>query len=204
MPKPDDERHRASAPRSRRACAPSCPAKASSTTADELRAFETDGLTAYRQLPMLAVLPETVAQVSRVLNYCHENGIRVVPRGSGTSLSGGALPLADGVLLVMSKFNNMLDIDFDNRVAVVQPGVTNLGIDERRRAARLLLRAGSLLADRLLDRRQRGGEFRRRALPEIRTDRQQRARHRDGADHRRGGPARRQASRCRKATTCSA
>jgi glycolate oxidase len=66
--------------------------------------------------------------VSRVLRYCSENGIRVVPRGSGTSLSGGALPLADGVLLVMSKFNKVLEIDFDDRIAVVQPGVTNLGV----------------------------------------------------------------------------
>jgi glycolate oxidase len=98
------------------------------TGADGLRPFETDGLTAYRQAPMLAVLPETVEQVSRVLRYCSENGIRVVPRGSGTSLSGGALPLSDGVLLVMSKFNRILDIDYENRAAVVQPGVTNLGI----------------------------------------------------------------------------
>ena len=97
---------------------------------DGLRPFESDGLTAYRQMPMLVVLPETVEQVSRVLRYCHENGIRVVPRGSGTSLSGGALPLADGVLLVMSKFNRVLDIDYDNRVAVVQPGVTNLAITQ--------------------------------------------------------------------------
>jgi glycolate oxidase len=95
---------------------------------DRLRVFETDGLTAYRQLPMLAVLPETVEQVSRVLRYCHDNGIRVVPRGSGTSLSGGALPLADGVLLVMSKFSKVLEVDYDNRAAVVQPCVTNLGI----------------------------------------------------------------------------
>jgi glycolate oxidase len=79
-------------------------------------------------MPMLAVLPETVEQVSEVLRYCHANGIRVVPRGSGTSLSGGALPLADGVLLVMSKFNKVLEIDYANRVAVVQPGVTNLGV----------------------------------------------------------------------------
>jgi glycolate oxidase len=98
------------------------------TAENELRPFETDGLTAYRQTPMVVVLPETVEQVSRVLRYCHENGIRVVPRGSGTSLSGGALPLADGVLLVMSKFNKVLEIDYENRVAVVQPGVTNLGI----------------------------------------------------------------------------
>jgi glycolate oxidase len=98
------------------------------THPDGLRPFESDGLTAYRQMPMLVVLPENVEQVSRVLRYCHDNGIRVVPRGSGTSLSGGALPLEDGVLLVMSKFNKVLDVDFDNRCATVQPGVTNLGV----------------------------------------------------------------------------
>jgi glycolate oxidase len=95
---------------------------------DGLRPFESDGLTAYRQMPMLVVLPETADQVSRVLRYCHEHSIRVVPRGSGTSLSGGALPLEDGVLVVMSKFNRVLDIDYENRVVVVQPGVTNLAI----------------------------------------------------------------------------
>ncbi|HWT30016.1 MAG TPA: FAD-linked oxidase C-terminal domain-containing protein [Propylenella sp.] len=98
------------------------------THPDGLRPFESDGLTAYRQMPMLVVLPETVAQVSLVLRYCHDNGVRVVPRGSGTSLSGGALPLEDGVLLAMSKFNRILEIDYENRCAVVQPGVTNLGI----------------------------------------------------------------------------
>src|SRR5262245_60238547 len=95
---------------------------------NSMRAFETDGLTAYRQLPLVVVLPETVRQVSRILKYCHERNIKVVPRGSGTSLSGGALPLEDAVLLVMSRFSRILDIDFQNRVAVVQPGVTNLGI----------------------------------------------------------------------------
>src|SRR5690606_12671747 len=93
-----------------------------------MRVFETDGLTAYRQLPMVVVLPETVAQVSRILKYCGERNIKVVPRGAGTSLSGGALPLADAVLLVMSRFNRILDIDYPNRVVVAQPGVTNLGI----------------------------------------------------------------------------
>ena len=63
-----------------------------------------------------------------MLRYCHEHGIRVVPRGAGTSLSGGALPLADGVLLGMAKFNRIREIDFENRVAVVEPGVTNLAI----------------------------------------------------------------------------
>src|SRR5919205_4372017 len=95
---------------------------------DGMRPFETDGLTAYRQMPFVVVLPETVEQVSRVLRYCHEEGIRVVPRGSGTSLSGGALPLSDAVLLVMAKFNRVLEVDYDNRVVVAQPGVTNLGI----------------------------------------------------------------------------
>ena len=97
---------------------------------DELKVYESDGLTAYRQLPMIAVLPETTEQVSRILKYCHENGIKVVPRGSGTSLSGGALPLADGILLGLGKFNRILEVDFDNRCAVVQPGVTNLGVSQ--------------------------------------------------------------------------
>src|SRR3954471_20310648 len=96
----------------------------------EMRPYESDGLTAYRQLPFLVVLPETTEQVSRVLRYCHEHGIRVVPRGAGTSLSGGAMPLADGVLLGMGKFNRIRDIDFANRVAVVEPGVTNLAISQ--------------------------------------------------------------------------
>ena len=95
---------------------------------NEMRAFESDGLTAYRQLPLVVVLPETTAQVSRILAYCNKRNIRVVPRGSGTSLSGGALPLKDAVLLVMSRFNSVLEIDYDNRAAIVQPGVTNLGI----------------------------------------------------------------------------
>ncbi|MFP5517499.1 MAG: FAD-binding protein, partial [Alphaproteobacteria bacterium] len=95
---------------------------------NELRAYECDGLTAYRQLPMVAVLPSTVEQVSQVLKTCKAMGVKVVPRGAGTSLSGGALPLADGVLLGMGKFKRILDIDYANRCVTVQPGVTNLGI----------------------------------------------------------------------------
>ena len=94
----------------------------------EMRAFETDGLTAYRQMPLVVVLPETTAQVSEILQFAHENDIKVVPRGAGTSLSGGALPLADGILLGMAKFNRVLEIDYANRCAIVQPGVTNLAI----------------------------------------------------------------------------
>ncbi|WP_226949096.1 FAD-linked oxidase C-terminal domain-containing protein [Rhizorhabdus wittichii] len=96
--------------------------------ADELRPYESDGLTAYRQPPMVVVLPETVDQVAAVLRWCHANGVRVVPRGAGTSLSGGALPLADAVLLGMARFNRILAIDYADRIAVVQPGVTNLAI----------------------------------------------------------------------------
>src|SRR6266571_3747036 len=95
-----------------------------------MRPYECDGLTAYRQLPMVVVLPDTSAQVGRILRYCHAEGIKVVPRGAGTSLSGGALPLADGVLLGMAKFNRIREIDYDNRVVVAEPGVTNLAVTE--------------------------------------------------------------------------
>ena len=99
-------------------------------TEREMRPYESDGLTAYRALPMVVVLPETTAQVSRVLAFCHAEGIKVVPRGAGTSLSGGALPLSDGVLLGMAKFNRIREIDYANRVAVVEPGVTNLAVTQ--------------------------------------------------------------------------
>ena len=100
------------------------------SSAAEMTPYESDGLTAYRQPPMVVVLPDTTDQVSQVLKYCHDNGIKVVPRGSGTSLSGGALPLKDGVLLGLGKFKRVREIDFDNRVAVVEPGVTNLAISQ--------------------------------------------------------------------------
>ena len=99
-------------------------------TEQRLRAYETDGLTAYRQVPMVVVLPSSVAQVAQILSYCHANDVRVVPRGGGTGLSGGALPLADAVLLGMSKFNRILEIDYENRSVTVEPGVTNLAISK--------------------------------------------------------------------------
>jgi glycolate oxidase len=97
---------------------------------DELRPYETDGLTAYRQPPLVVVLPETTEQVSRILRYCQADGLKVVPRGAGTSLSGGALPLADGILLGLARFNRILEVDLDDRCVVVQPGVTNLAITD--------------------------------------------------------------------------
>src|ERR1700752_3870133 len=96
----------------------------------ERGAYESDGLTAYRQLPMVVVLPSCVDQVAAVLRYCQQIGVKVVPRGAGTSLSGGALPLADAVLLGLAKFNRILDIDYVNRCVVAQPGVTNLAITQ--------------------------------------------------------------------------
>jgi len=93
-----------------------------------LKAYESDGLTAYRQPPMLVVLPQTTADVSAILKYAQAENIKIVPRGAGTSLSGGALPLADGIVLGLAKFNKVLDIDYANRCVVVQPGVTNLAI----------------------------------------------------------------------------
>ena len=95
-----------------------------------LRAYECDGLAAYRTTPLAVVLPETTAEVSAILAYCHANGLKVVPRGSGTSLSGGALPLADGIVLGLGRFNRILEIDYDNLCVVTQPGVTNLGLTD--------------------------------------------------------------------------
>ena len=98
--------------------------------ADALRVYECDGLTAYRQLPMIVVLPETTEQVAQILRMCHERAVKVVPRGAGTGLSGGALPLADGVTLGLGKFKRILDIDYENRCVVAQAGVTNQAISE--------------------------------------------------------------------------
>ncbi|MHB1207413.1 MAG: FAD-linked oxidase C-terminal domain-containing protein [Rhodospirillaceae bacterium] len=100
------------------------------TTDDALRAYDSDGLTAYRQSPMIVVLPETTAQVSAILRYCAAERIKVVPRGAGTGLSGGALPLADGITLGLGKFNRILEIDLPNRIVRAQPGVTNLALTQ--------------------------------------------------------------------------
>jgi glycolate oxidase len=95
-----------------------------------LKPYETDGLTAIREVPWVVVLPETEAQVAAVLRVCREYEIPVVPRGAGTGLSGGARPIADGLVLGLSKLNQILEVDLDNCVARVQPGVRNLAISE--------------------------------------------------------------------------
>ncbi len=97
---------------------------------EALRPYECDGLPAYRQLPLLAVLPADVEQVQQVVQICRRHGVPVVARGAATGLSGGALPLADGVLLGLSRLNRILEIDPLARTARVQPGVRNLAISE--------------------------------------------------------------------------
>ena len=94
----------------------------------ETRAYECDALTAYRCPPMIAVLPATTQEVSDVLRICHDEGVPVVPRGSGTSLAGGALPTADCVILGVARMNDVLEVDYDNRFIRVQSGRTNLSV----------------------------------------------------------------------------
>ena len=95
---------------------------------DGRRAYETDALTAYKCMPLAVVLPRTTEEVSAVLRYCHANGVKVVARGAGTSLCGGALPAEDSVVVAVSKMNRVLDLDFSGRTARVEAGITNLAI----------------------------------------------------------------------------
>ena len=94
----------------------------------ETRAYECDALTAYRCPPMAAVLPSTTQEVSEVLRICHAHGVPVVPRGSGTSLAGGALPTADSVILGVARMNDVIETDYENRLIRVQTGRTNLSV----------------------------------------------------------------------------
>jgi glycolate oxidase len=95
-----------------------------------LKPYETDGLTAYKQVPLAVVLPSDEPQVAAIMRFCHLHGVRAVPRGAGTSLSGGALPLQDAVVVGMMRMNRILEINYADRYAVVQPGVTNIGITQ--------------------------------------------------------------------------
>ena len=97
---------------------------------EDLKPYECDGLSAYRAMPLVVVLPETIEQVRRVLTLCHEHLVPVVARGAGTGLSGGALPHEQGVLLSLAKFKNIIDINPKRRIARVQPGVRNLAISQ--------------------------------------------------------------------------
>ena len=94
------------------------------------RAFETDALTAYRQMPLAVVLPRSTEEVSKVLKYCYQNHLKVVPRGAGTSLCGGALPTADSIVIGTSRMNRVIETDFVNRTITVESGITNLAITD--------------------------------------------------------------------------
>lgn len=96
--------------------------------AEGRRTFESDGLTAYRCMPLVVVLPRTTAEVCDILRYCHREGVKVVARGAGTSLCGGALPVEDAIVVGVSRMNRVLEVDYENRFARVQTGITNLAI----------------------------------------------------------------------------
>ena len=106
------------------------PGEALIVSEDERRAFETDALTAYRKMPLAVVLPSSTEEVARVLRFCHQNGVKVVPRGAGTSLAGGAIPQEDAIVLGVAKMNRVIDVSFANRAARVQAGITNLAISQ--------------------------------------------------------------------------
>ena len=94
------------------------------------RAFETDALTAYRRLPLAVVLPRTSEEVAIALRFCREQGVNIIPRGAGTSLAGGAVPQEDAIVVGLSKMNRILEINYADRYARVEAGVTNLAISE--------------------------------------------------------------------------
>lgn len=107
------------------------PADSLITSERELVPYETDAFTAYRRVPMAVVLPHTTEQVSQVLSFCNDHGVPVVPRGAGTSLAGGAIPQEDAVVIGVSKMSEILEVDYANRTAKVQAGVTNISITDR-------------------------------------------------------------------------
>ena len=98
---------------------------------DGRRAYETDAFTAYRSMPMVVVLPRSTEEVAKTLKYCHDNELKIIPRGAGTSLCGGALPTEDSIVLCISRMSRVLEVDYDNRFARVEAGITNLAISGR-------------------------------------------------------------------------
>ncbi len=106
------------------------PPEALLTEIEDKRPYECDGLSAYQQVPRVVVMPETRKQVEDVVKICAEYDVPIVARGAGTGLSGGALPLADGCLMSLAKFNRIVEIDAENLVAVVEPGVRNIAVSE--------------------------------------------------------------------------
>ncbi len=147
----------------------------------ETRAYECDALAAYRCPPLAVVLPRTTAEVAAVLRICHAQGVPVVPRGSGTSLAGGALPTADCVILGVARMNAVIETNYPDRFIRVQSGRTNLSCHGCGRGGGVLLCARSVQPAGLRHRGQHRDELGRGALPEIRRDDEQPAGRDDGA-----------------------
>ena len=160
--------------------------------------FESDGLTAFRARPRAVVLAESADEVIETVRLCHRAQVPFVARGSGTSLSGGAVPNADGIVIALNRLNRILEIDPVDRVAVVQPGVFNLDVSFAAEQYGLVLRARSVEPVGVHDRRQRRLQLGRRALLQVRDDAQSRARPARRAADRRGDHARRPQPRTRR------
>ena len=144
------------------------------TEPEQLATYDCDGLTGWRARPACVVLPGSTEEVQAVLRLCARDDVPFVARGAGTGLSGGALPVADGVVVSLARMNRILEIDLESERVVVEPGVDEPRRDPGGRGRRLLLRARPVEPAGVHDRRQRRRELRRRPLPEARLHRQPR------------------------------
>ena len=161
-----------------------------------LATYRSDGLLHHRQTPAAAVLPGTAAEVAQVVRACYESDVPWVARGAGTGLSGGALPVAGGVLVVLARLRRILSVDLDDARVVVEPGVTNLAVSRAVApthfyppdpSSQIVCSIGGNVAENS------GGaqrELRRRALLQIRLHHQLRDRPRGGTQRRNAGAAR--------------
>ena len=167
---------------------------------EELHTYECDGLTNFRVMPLAVLLPKSTEEVQAIVRVCHRERIPFVARGSGTGLSGGALPVENGIVISLARMNRILEVDLPNARVVVEPGVINLDVTGAGRSDGLFLRSRSFVAIGVQHRRQRGGKLRRRALPEIRIHDDARAGPGSGAAGRIAGALRRQRRWTRPAT----
>ena len=165
------------------------------TEPDELLVYESDGLTIFRATADAVVFPRTTAEVAACVRLANAEGLPFVARGAGTGLAGGCLPSEGGIVIALTRMARILEVDYANQLAVVEPGLVNLHLSQALGPRGLLLRAGPLEPARLHDRRQRRQQLGRPAHAEVRRHDEPRARGRGGAARRRGGLARGQGPR---------